>query len=129
MKLYTYTVLRYIHDISIGEFLNVGVALYSPDQKYLGFLCRDTYDRIKNAYPGFDEVSFNKILTHIEASFYKLDDLIQEEPIKSSVLDQVYRVLPHDDSSLQWSPPGSGITNNLDNELTHIFNMMVMKYG
>ena len=27
---YTYAVLRYVHDVTSGEFVNVGVALYAP---------------------------------------------------------------------------------------------------
>lgn len=27
---YTYSVLRYVHDVTSGEFVNVGVVLYSP---------------------------------------------------------------------------------------------------
>jgi hypothetical protein len=27
---YTYTILRYVHDIRTGEFLNVGVVLHVP---------------------------------------------------------------------------------------------------
>jgi hypothetical protein len=35
---YTYTVLRYVHDVTSGEFVNVGVALHAPQARYLGAL-------------------------------------------------------------------------------------------
>lgn len=40
---YTYTVLRYVHDTTTGEFVNVGVALYAPELRYASALCRTTY--------------------------------------------------------------------------------------
>lgn len=32
---FTYTVLGYVHDIATGEFVNMGVALYAPEAKYV----------------------------------------------------------------------------------------------
>ena len=28
---YSFVVLRYVHDVMIGEFVNIGVTLYAPD--------------------------------------------------------------------------------------------------
>ena len=33
---YTYTVLRYVHDPSTGESVNVGVAIYAPEAGFGG---------------------------------------------------------------------------------------------
>jgi hypothetical protein len=33
---YTYTVLRYLHDTSTGEFANIGIVLSSLDRRILG---------------------------------------------------------------------------------------------
>ena len=49
---YTYSVLRYVHDVTSGEFVNVGVALYAPKARYLGALCRTTYSRLNKVFPG-----------------------------------------------------------------------------
>jgi hypothetical protein len=32
---YTFTVSRYVHDITTGEFVNVGVLLHAPKAKFL----------------------------------------------------------------------------------------------
>jgi hypothetical protein len=36
---FTYTVLRYVHDIATGEFVNMGVALYAPEANYVSAIC------------------------------------------------------------------------------------------
>jgi hypothetical protein len=37
---YTYTVLRYVHNTTSGEFVNVGVVLYAPEARYASAVCR-----------------------------------------------------------------------------------------
>jgi len=46
---YTYTVLRYVHDIATGEFLNVGVALLATERHYVNALCRTTVAGVAQA--------------------------------------------------------------------------------
>ena len=43
---FTYTVLRYVHDIATGEFVNMGVALYAPEAKYISAICSARYGRL-----------------------------------------------------------------------------------
>ena len=45
---YTYTVLRYVHDIATGEFLNVGVALFAPEPRFVNAVCRTNFARLKS---------------------------------------------------------------------------------
>jgi hypothetical protein len=33
---YSFVVLQYAHDVVSGEFVNVGVAVYAPEAKYIG---------------------------------------------------------------------------------------------
>ena len=51
---YTYTILRYVHDTSTGEFANVGVVLSSPEAHYANAILRPTYGRLSKMFPGFD---------------------------------------------------------------------------
>jgi hypothetical protein len=46
----------------------------------------------------------------------------------SSVVEFAQSVLPHDDSSLQWSPPGSGRSNDPSKTLEQLFDRMVMRF-
>ncbi|MGO9273834.1 MAG: DUF3037 domain-containing protein [Terriglobia bacterium] len=45
---YTFSVLRYVHDPVTTEFVNVGVALYAPDAKYLSAICTPHYARLSD---------------------------------------------------------------------------------
>jgi hypothetical protein len=66
---YTYSVLRYVHDVTSGEFVNVGVALYAPQARYLSAICRTTYGRLNKVFPGVNAEHFKALMRHIQNSF------------------------------------------------------------
>lgn len=128
---YTYSVLRYVHDVTSGEFVNVGVALYSADARYLSALCRTTYGRLSKVFPGVNAEHFKSLMRYIQGQFEERGErLAGELPLigASTVLQIAQSVLPSDDSSLQWSPVGSGRTDSPSQTLEKLFNRMVMRY-
>lgn len=128
---YTYSVLRYVHDVTSGEFVNVGVALYAPQAHYLSAICRTTYGRLSKVFPGVNAEHFKALMRHIQNSFETQGERLSSElPLTSysSVLEIAQSVLPKDDSSLQWSAAGSGRTDDPAQALEKLFNRMVMRY-
>lgn len=128
---YTYTVLRYVHDIATGEFVNVGVVLYAPSLRALKFKFRNSYSRIKRVFPDLDSKSFKSSLREIQEALEKKNsDLLRSsrEPQSANALDLAASVLILDDSSLQWSPLGCGVTKSLADELDALFYRLVGKY-
>lgn len=128
---YTYTILRYVHDTVTGEFVNVGVALFAPQAQYASALCRTTYGRLTNAFPGMDGEAFKKTMRFVQARLEELGERLTELPLEEppkTILELAHQVLPHDDSSLQWSPMGSGLTANPSQALEKLFDRMVQSY-
>lgn len=128
---YNYVVLRYVHDTTMGEFINVGVAIFAPETRYAGALCRRTYGRLSKTFPGINHKHFKALMRHIQAQFDRIGTKLQEQlPLSGvdSVLDLAELVLPNDDSSLQWSPMGSGRSADLAATLDELFERMVMRY-
>jgi hypothetical protein len=131
MTPYTYTVLRYVHDTTTGEFINVGVAVYASEMRYASALCRSTYGRLNKVFPGINAEHFKSLMRHIQARFEELGEQLtvqmELEPI-NSVKDLARKIIPADDSSLQWSPMGAGKTDNPKATLERLFERMVMQY-
>lgn len=128
---YTYTVLRYVHDVTSGEFVNVGVALYASEARYLGALCRTTYGRLSKVFPGVNAEHFKALMRHIQTRFEEFGERLSSElqfASPSDVIEIAQSVLPKDDSSLQWSPSGSGRTDDPVQALEKLFDRMVMRY-
>jgi hypothetical protein len=128
---YTYTILRYIHDITTGEFVNVGVALHAPNARYASAQCRTTYGRLNKVFPGINGEHFRALMRHIQARFEELgEQLANELPLNEphNVMEFATSILPRDDSSLQWSPAGSGVTDNPSETLDKLFERMVVSH-
>jgi hypothetical protein len=129
---YTYTVLRYVHDIATGEFLNVGVALLAPERRYVNALCRTTYGRLKEVFPSLDGESFRAAMRHVTHEFERFQkELADELPLRSSaagIMGYAHAVLGADDSSLQWAPMGSGVTADPGVTLEQLYERFVMAH-
>jgi hypothetical protein len=128
---YTYTVLRYVHDTTTGGFVNVGVALYAPEARYVSAVCRTTYRRLDQSFPGVNGEHFTSLMHYVQAQFEELGEKLAGEPMLSdakSVLELAQYILPRDDSSLQWSPAGAGKTADPSQTLDQLFERMVTRY-
>jgi hypothetical protein len=129
---YSYSILRYIHDIVSGEFINVGVVMFAPKAKFLSAMCTPKYGRISKMFTNLNGEHFKQVSRYIQA---KLDEegerLISELQFNNtpkSVLDFTKRVLPVDDSSLQFSPESYGLSEKPQETLELLFNRYVEKY-
>ena len=129
---YTFTILRYVHDTSTGEFANVGVALYAPDVKYLSAICTPHYGRVSKFFLDIDAEHFRSVMRFIQARFeeqaQKLDGVLPFVQPPKSVMEIARAILPPDDSSLQWSEPGGGVTENPVGTLELLYDRMVQRY-
>jgi hypothetical protein len=111
--------------------MNVGVALFSSDARFTGALCRVQYGRIKSVFPQLNGDAFRSTMRHIQAEFRAANERLGEELSLSdstTVIDIARRILPPDDSSLQWSPIGSGLSSDVESELRELYERMVTRY-
>lgn len=126
---YSYTVLRYVHDIATGEFLNVGVALLAPERHFVGARCRSTFQRLRTVFPTLDGDSFRASMRHVVHEFdlmrVRLRDELPLQAPGASVLGYAHAVLGPDDSALQWSPVGAGLTVDPQQTLDHLYERFV----
>ena len=114
---FTYTVLRYVHDIATGEFVNMGVALYAPEAKYISAICNPRYGRL------------SKMFLDVNLQLFALGHALHSGPVRGtceknlgselplaekpkSIMEIAHGILPRDDSALQWSEPNGGITED-----------------
>lgn len=129
---YTFTVLRYVHDILAGEFVNVGVVLYAPKAKYLNALCTSRYGRISKVFPDVNGEHFRRVVRYIqnklEEEGEELLNKLQFDAAPNGVKEFVTRILPVDDTSLQFSPEGYGLTENPAKTLEQLYTRYVEKY-
>ncbi len=127
---FSYVVLRYMHDVFTREFINVAVLLYSPGTSFLRFQCISSKERLRGFFPGADCKEIMEILRFLEGKCISASEKLAQELNKSLVnaSEIAYSLLPIDDSALQWSTPGGGITDNPERTLRELFDRMVTRH-
>ena len=114
---YSFSVLRYVHDVVSGEFVNVGVILYSRDLRFIEARCTSNYSRVAEFFGGIDGRHFRSLMRHVEESTRELaQHYCSGLPIfaaPATIVELAKKLLPVDDSALQCSPrPGGGLTSS-----------------
>ncbi|MCL2716911.1 MAG: DUF3037 domain-containing protein [Alphaproteobacteria bacterium] len=128
---FSYVLLRYLHDVLTGEFVNVGVVLFVPSTGQIKYRMRDTIGRLKGAFPDIDRRRFLSDMTAMCRGLQMVERGETDAgplPEDADVMAVAYRALPPDDSALQWSPPGSGLTGDPEATLDDIFERFVSRY-
>lgn len=128
---FSYTILRYVHDALAEEFLNVGVVVFAASFGYARAKFRHEYSRLSRTFEEFNGEYYRKIVRHVENRINELADKWGRElPLHGMPLDArtvATLVLPDDDSALQFSSPGGGLTDNPDAKLEELFQRFVMQ--
>jgi len=129
---FTYTFLRYVHDLATGEFVNMGVALYAPEAKYISASCSPRYGRLSKMFLDVNGDHLRSVLRYIQARFEEQAARFNSElPLAGkpkSIMEIAHSILPPDDSSLQWSEPNGGITDDPAATLEQLYARLVEKY-
>jgi hypothetical protein len=128
---YSYVVLRYIHDILTGEFVNVGLVMVVPGRPLILRKARKTFGRIKNVFPDLDSDSYKRAIEAIERGMKAFDRSLKTEDMfkgEKTAGDYGRIALPFDDSSLQWSPVGAGLTADPQKTFDQLFHRFVARY-
>jgi len=128
---YSYVTLRYVHDVVTGEFANVGVVLYAPDQRLLEARFTISYERLNAIFLKIDNAHFRALMRYLSNRFEELSEDLRDSlkflPV-NGIVQLVRQVLPPDDSSLQWSEAGGGFTENAEETVRQLFARLVERY-
>lgn len=129
---FTYTVLRYVHDIATGEFVNMGVALYAPEAKYIGAICNPRYGRLSKMFLDVNGEHLRSVTRYIQGQFEEQAARLRRElPLveqPKSIMQIAHGILPRDDSALQWSESNGGTTEDPEATLEQLYLRLVEKY-
>jgi (2Fe-2S) ferredoxin len=135
LERYSFCFLRYVHEPLSGEFANVGVLLWAPQSRFLGFRASQKYRRLSHFFPGFQQQDHRQLIARIDTQFQKLaarlSDPQGELPFPESpesARDLALKVIPHDDAALQWSLSGGGLTESPTAELDTLFQEAVARH-
>lgn len=132
---YSFCFLRYVHEPLSGEFANVGVLLWAPGSRYLGFRASQKFRRLSHFFHGFQQQDYRNMIARIETQFEKLAGILADSqgelPFSESpesARELALKVIPHDDAALQWSLSAGGLTVSPEEELEALFMEAVARH-
>jgi hypothetical protein len=129
---YSYTIVRYVHDVMTDEAVNVGVILFAPTSGTLDVQVRTTISRFRGLYPDLNREAFTTAMHAVESSVSALARSIKTEGLllaSGGAMSLAARALPPDDSSLRCSSPaGTGLTDDVPKTLKRLFERYVSHY-
>jgi len=128
---YSFSVLRYVHDPVTQEFVNIGVAVFSPEAQYLRAICTGNYGRITQLFQRIDGQRFRQLSRYIQDQICIAgEDLKAALPFESgpTIESLLAKVLPPDDSAVRFSKAGVGLSADLDQTLYGLFQRHVERY-
>lgn len=129
---YSFSVLRYVHDPVTQEFINIGIAVYSREAGFLRAICTTHYARITRMFVKIDGNRFRQLTRHIQEQVSAIGQSLPTElPFEPgpAIEHLLARVLPPDDSSVQFSHAGVGLSHDLEKTATELFSRYVEQYA
>ena len=128
---YSNITLRYVHDVVTGEFANIGVVLYAPEQRFLEARFTASYERLNAIFLKIDHLHFRALMRYLGNRFEEVGAEIRDglhiQPV-TALTEIVRQVLPPDDSSLQWSPQGGGFTDDPAKAAGELYKRLVERF-
>ena len=128
---YTFVTLRYVHDVVTGEFANVGVVLYAPAERYLEARFTSSYERLNALFVKIDHANYRNLIRYLGNRFVELAAEVRGglnlAPVQG-IDELVRRVLPPDDSSLQWSAMSGGFSADVGETVGQLYARMIERY-
>ena len=132
---YSFCFLRYVHEPLSGEFANVGVLLWAPQSRFLGFRASEKFRRLSHFFYGFQQDDHRLLIRRIDTQFKRLSAALAEpqgalpfQDAPESARDLALKVIPHDDAALQWSPSAGGLTDDPAAELEALFHEAIGRH-
>lgn len=128
---YSYVVLRYVHDVLTGEFVNVGLIVVIPDRPLILTQARKTFGRIKDVFPDLDSEAYKRAIDAVKRGMRSVERELKDEGSfkgEKTARDYARIALPLDDSSLQWSPVGTGLTTDPHKTFDQLYKRFVTRY-
>lgn len=129
---YTYCLVKYIHDPAAGEMLNVGVLMCAPSESFVDGKFDHHYERLSNTFADFNGDHYRDLIRNLESAVHKLKarDVSPTLFVVNSRFETVEQmasyIVPDRGLSIQFGQMLAGLTDDLENELTHIFQEAVI---
>lgn len=125
------TVVRYVHDVLTGEFVNVGIVLVSTELGYVGASFISHWARVTATFPNAELPHLRRIAhvignACVEAQAHAGQTCLLREA--TDIIAFLSGVIPRDDAAIQFSPVVRGVTDDPARTLAELRERYAEKY-
>jgi len=129
MKSYQYQLIRYVHDHFTGEFVNLGVVVYSPENNFLTCKTTRKYQRVASLFPDVEGRWVLKVLRDFENRLQITAQRLQDLFSPSQNLGHVTsKIIPNDDTAIRFSEVQHGVDVDLNAAMDDLFSSLIEKH-
>ncbi|WP_158994363.1 DUF3037 domain-containing protein [Mucilaginibacter sp. L196] len=137
MKKFEYQIIRYLHDRTTGEFVNVGIVLFEPTGRFLEAKMLNKFSRISNFFEEFNGYFLLNTLKHFQKEirsvnldlyFFNSSNSFDSEK-DYNLSDITKKILVQDDSALYLSNVKYGLDLDAGKALDDLYERLVDKYN
>ena len=135
MQSYSFCTLRYCHDPSVGEAVNVGILFYAPDAATVRFLYQHHTAALSGLFRGFDRDEFLKFLSRLEKSVESFHTSLTQssgglfgiENAPTNAGDIARWLVPDGGLSFQFGETRAGVTDDVMATARAMFERQVVQ--
>jgi hypothetical protein len=129
MKKYQYQLIRYVHDHYTGEYVNVGVVVYSKEDRFLASKTTSRFQRITNMFPEANGRWIMRLLGNFNHQINRVTQELNELFTPSDSLEQITNsILIRDNAAIQLTETRSAVDIDLEAALNDLYTSQVEKY-
>jgi hypothetical protein len=129
MKKYQYQLIRYVHDHFTGEYVNVGVVVYSKDERFLVSRTTSRVQRIKHMFPEASGRWIIRVLSNFNNEINRVSEELNELFTPSDSLEQITSsILIQDNGAIQLTATMLAIDIDLKAATHDLYTSQVEKY-
>lgn len=123
MRQYEYKILKFLPDESTGEFLNIGIIIYFPDEQVFSWYFIESTKRIANTFPGLRVSNYSAYINSLICC------LMTKNISKFKSLKEFCSSIFYDDNTaLRWSETMRGIDKNSEKALNSLKKQYLKYY-
>lgn len=132
MNIYDYVLVRFVPDLTAGEYANIGVVAYNRDTGRVAYRLTEHVRRFSEFFGGIDSVRHRRLVTHLENRLLEICRAIEApsflEPTPDSIRGVLAQVIPATEGCFQFSDVMSGVVDGLEERADELFDEFVLRF-
>lgn len=125
MTSYHFAILRYVHDVSTEEFVNIGVVMWIPEHAQLIFDVNERFGRLSGFFKNIDGPSYRRMVRSLKWASREVGTAYILKGTPDNPFEIFHEIVREDASCFQWSQLMSGISENAERRFEELFEEFV----